>query len=118
MSRKESDDKWLSYGEALKKAQEDYMNAEPGTEAYLDAKNAYTEQLDIILKEVQEERKIAWDKTKTYMLIGLRGVESVGMILFAVVFCGFEATNSMTSKYWPIISKKLSTLGFYSTPTI
>ena len=108
------DKRWLSLGDVFEKQQAYLMSLDPDSEEYKEAQQAFKETNDILLKTEEEEEKLSWDKIKFTISVIVRCAETIGILAFTVIFCGYEATNSMTSKMWPIISKKLASLGLYS----
>ena len=112
------DERWLSLIELQKKQLNYLMSLEEGTEEYKEAQQAFKETSEILQKFEEENKKLAFEKRKLNTTVAVRCGESVISVLGMIIYIGYEATNSMTSKWWPIVSKKLSSLGLFSTTNI
>ncbi len=106
-NRQEREVLWARVGETYKKACEEYANTDPTDPNYELICQNLKESQEKMINLYNEDRKHRWDIVKFIVSSGLGFFQTIGTLGFGLTMLDFEATNSMTSKFWPVIQKGL-----------
>lgn len=105
--RQERDLLWLEVGNVYRKACEEYADTDPTDPNYKLICENLKEAQEKMINLYNEDRKHRWDIVKFIVGSGLGFFQTVGTFGFGLTMMDFEATNSMTSKFWPKIQQAL-----------